>query len=222
MISTDFLLFDLDGTLIDSKADLARSVNLMLADLQRPQLAEATIAGFVGDGVRVLTYRCLTATAANQQPPDKETHEAAIRLMHKHYAEQMFVSTALYPQVKETLAHFKAKRKAVVTSKEERFTHQILAHFGIAEDFDCIIGGDSVAARKPNPLPVITAIHRLGGAADRAVMIGDSENDILAGRDAGAKTCALSIGFRTAAELQALNPDFLLKRFDQLKEVLSP
>ena len=218
MIPVQFMLFDLDGTLIDSKADLARSVNLSLIDLQRPALPEETIASFVGDGVRVLTYRCLTASDAERQPPDKDTHERAIELMHRHYAEQMFVSTALYPGVEETLRHFSGKRKAVVTSKEERFTLQILAHFGIAEEFDCIIGGDTVAARKPNPLPVITAIHRLGGTADQAVMVGDSENDILAGREAGATTCALSIGFRTAAQLQACNPGVLLSRFDQLKE----
>jgi phosphoglycolate phosphatase len=218
MKKVELMLFDLDGTLIDSKADLARSVNLMLADLNRAQLSEAQVAGFVGDGVRVLTYRCLTATDASQQPPDKEIHEKAIELMHSHYAEQMYVSTALYPQVKETLQHFKDKRKAVVTSKEERFTHLILEHFGIAEDFDCIIGGDTVAARKPNPLPVITAIHKLGGTADQAVMVGDSENDILAGRDAGAATCGVSFGFRTAEELQEYAPDVLIDSFDKLKE----
>jgi phosphoglycolate phosphatase len=218
MIKVELMLFDLDGTLIDSKEDLARSVNLMLVDLGRPQLSEEQIARFVGDGVRVLTYRCLTATDANNQPPDKQIHEKAINLMHHHYAEQMYVSTKLYPQIKETLEHFKEKRKAVVTSKEERFTHQILAHFGIAEDFDCIIGGDTVPARKPNPLPVITAIHKLSGTADKAVMIGDSENDILAGRDAGATTCGVSFGFRTAEELQAYSPDVLIDRFDRLKE----
>ena len=218
MISVQFLLFDLDGTLIDSKADLARSVNLMLADLGRPQLSEEQVAAFVGDGVRVLTYRCLTATDANNQPPDKELHEQAIGLVHHHYAEQMYVATSLYPEVKETLRHFGGKRKAVVTSKEERFTHQILAHFGIAEDFDCIIGGDTVPARKPNPLPVITAIHKLGGTADQAVMVGDSENDILAGRDAEAMTCGVSFGFRTAEELRAYAPDVLIDRFDKLKD----
>src|SRR5688572_9395634 len=105
MIPVQFMLFDLDGTLIDSKADLARSVNLSLIDLQRPALPEETIASFVGDGVRVLTYRCLTASDAERQPPDKATHERAIELMHRHYAEQMFVSTALYPGVEETLRH---------------------------------------------------------------------------------------------------------------------
>ncbi len=218
MIKIELMLFDLDGTLIDSRADLARSVNLLLADLDRPQLSEDKIASFVGDGVRVLTYRCLTATDANLQPPDKEIHEKAIELMHHHYNEQMYVSTTLYPHIKETLQHFKDKRKAVVTSKEERFTHLILEHFGIDEDFDCIIGGDTVSARKPNPLPVITAIHKLGGTADQAVMVGDSENDVIAGRDAGAKTCAVSFGFRTAEELQEHSPDVLIDRFDKLKE----
>lgn len=218
MKKIELMLFDLDGTLIDSRADLARSVNLMLADLNRPQLSEEKVASFVGDGVRVLTYRSLTATDPNQQPPDQQTHEKAIELMHSHYAEQMYVSTTLYPYVKETLQHFKDKRKAVVTSKEEHFTHLILEHYGIDDDFDCIIGGDTVSARKPNPLPVITAIHKLGGTADQAVMIGDSENDILAGRDAGAITCGVSFGFRTAEELKEYAPDVLIDSFDKLKE----
>jgi phosphoglycolate phosphatase len=218
MIHIQLMLFDLDGTLIDSKADLARSVNLMLQDLDRPPLSEEQIAGFVGDGVRVLTYRCLTATDANEQPPDKALHEQAIERMRHHYGEQMFVSTKLYPRVKETLRHFREKRKAVVTSKEAYFTHQILEHFGINDDFACIVGGDTVSARKPNPLPVITAIHQLEGRADQALMIGDSENDVLAGRDAGARTCAVSFGFRTAEQLQILKPDVLIDRFDRLTE----
>lgn len=219
MIRVNSILFDLDGTLIDSKTDLANSINLMLADLDRPALDEATVGGFVGDGVRVLVRRCLTATDPNCKPPEEALHAKGIALMHSHYAEEMFRTTRLYPQVGQTLGSFGDKRKAVVTSKEVRFTKIILDHFDIARYFDAIVGGDTTPARKPDPRPVLEAIRLLGGDAADAVMVGDSENDINAGRRAGARTCGVTFGFRTAEQLLASEPDVMIDRFDQLKEV---
>jgi len=218
MIKVQLMLFDLDGTLIASGSDLARSVNLMLRDLGRPQLDEATVGSFVGDGVRVLVHRSLTATDPQLRPPDERLHAEGISLMHQHYADQMLVSTRLYPGVAETLAHFEGKRKAVVTSKEARFTALILEHFGIARYFDCIIGGDTVSARKPDPEPVRQALVVLGGDASEAVMVGDSENDVLAGSRAGTLTCAVSYGFRTREQLRLTSPDVLIDRFEELRE----
>ena len=217
-IAVSLLLFDLDGTLIDSKTDLANSINLMLADVGRPQLDEAVVGGFVGDGVRVLVRRCLTATDPDHQPPDDELHQRGITLMHQHYADEMLKTTNLYAKVADTLDFFKDKRKAVVTSKEVRFTRILLDHFGITDRFDVIVGGDTVNARKPDPAPVREAIRRLGGSAAESVMIGDSENDINAGRGAGTLTCGVTFGFRTAEQLRATDPDVIIDRFDQLKD----
>jgi phosphoglycolate phosphatase len=222
-ISVSFMLFDLDGTLIDSKTDLASSINLMLADVGRPPLDQATVGSFVGDGVRVLVRRCLTATHPDHQPPDEPLHERGIALMHHHYAREMLKTTTLYPRVAETLEFFKGKGKAIVTSKEVRFTRILLERFGIADHFNVIVGGDTVAARKPDPEPLLEAIRQLGlianyhSSAD-AVMIGDSENDINAGRSAGTRTCGVTFGFRTAEQLRLTNPDVIIDRFDQLKE----
>ena len=218
MILVKSLLFDLDGTLIDSRTDLANSINLMLADLGRPLLDEVTVGGFVGDGVRVLVYRCLTATDPNNQPPEEALHARGIALMHTHYAEEMLKTTRLYPNIAETLAAFGNKCKAVVTSKEVRFTKIILDHFDIAHYFDAIVGGDTTPARKPDPRPVLEAIRLLGGPASEAVMIGDSENDINAGRGAGTVTCAVTFGFRTSEQLRLTEPDVIIDRFDQLRE----
>jgi phosphoglycolate phosphatase len=218
MISVSMMLFDLDGTLIDSRTDLANSINLMLTDLGRPLLDEVTVGGFVGDGVRVLVYRCLTASDPNHLPPEEALHAKGIALMHNHYAEEMLKTTRLYPQIAETLAFFGKKRKAVVTSKEVRFTKIILDHFDIAGYFDAIVGGDTTPARKPDPRPVLEAIRLLGGPAADAVMIGDSENDINAGRGAGTRTCAVTFGFRTAEQLRLTEPDVIIDRFDQLRE----
>src|SRR6185503_17707809 len=111
--------------------------------------------------------------------------------------------------------------KAVVTSKEVRFTKILLDHFRIAEHFDAIVGGDTLPLRKPDPGPVIEAIKLLKGSAPSAVMIGDSENDVNAGRGAGTLTCAATFGFRTAEQLSLTSPDAMIDRFDQLKEVFS-
>jgi len=212
------LLFDLDGTLIDSKTDLATSINLMLGDLDRPALSEATVGGFVGDGVRVLVYRSLTATAPDHQPPDEALHAKGIRMMLDHYADEMLKTTRLYPRVAETLVYFEHKRHAVVTSKETRFTRVILKHFDIEHYFDAIIGGDTTPARKPDPGPVLEAMRQLGGSALETVMIGDSENDVIAGKRAGAFTCAVAYGFRTADQLREAEPDALIDHFDQLNQ----
>jgi phosphoglycolate phosphatase len=219
MISVELMLFDLDGTLIDTLGDLTASLNQMLSDFGRPPLTREAIAGIIGNGIPVTVYRCLTVTHPNQEPPGDGMHAEAIRLMHEHYAGAMLNTTALYPNVAETLGHFRHKRKAVVTSKEARFTHQMLDHFGIAQHFDAIVGGDTVPARKPDPWPVREAIKLLGGAAADAVMIGDSENDVIAGRGAGALTCAASYGYRTAGQLAETSPDAMISRFDELKEL---
>jgi phosphoglycolate phosphatase len=219
MIEVELMLFDLDGTLIDSRRDLARSINLMLEELGRPALTEDVIASFVGDGVRVLTHRSLVATDPERRPPDERLHAEAIALMHSHYADQMLVTTTLFPHVAETLGRLSHKRLGVVTSKETRFTQIILDRLGIRDSFDCIVGGDTTPYRKPDPRPVIEGIKLLGGPAGKAVMVGDSENDVNAGRAAGAFTCAVAYGFRTAEQLGATSPDVLIERFDQLTEI---
>lgn len=218
-IEIKLMLFDLDGTLVDSKRDLARSINLMLRDLGRPALDEQIIASFVGDGAPVLVRRALAATDPQRKEPDAELHRRALGLMREHYRRYMFLTTQLYPGVAETLAHFASKPKAVVTSKETDLTRLILERFGIAEHFQCIIGGDELAERKPDPRPVLEAARRLGGSASEAVMVGDAENDILAGRRAGAITCAVSYGFRSAERLAEFNPYALIDRFDQLMDL---
>jgi phosphoglycolate phosphatase len=219
MNEAKLLLFDLDGTLIDSRADLARAVNLVLRDLGRTPLDEATVAGFVGDGVPTLIRRSLTATHPEQMPPDRALHQRGIGLMHDHYADQMLVATRLYPGVEQTLGLLGDKGLAVVTSKEVRFTQLLLDHFGIADCFDCIVGGDTTPARKPDPGPVLEAIKLLKGSAGETVMIGDSENDVIAGRKAGTRTCAVTYGFRSAEQLRFTSPDFMIDRFDQLIEL---
>src|SRR5689334_11423410 len=220
MISATILLFDLDGTLIDSLGDLAASINLMLRDLDRPPLGAEQVAAFIGNGIPTTVRRALVATHPNQEPPDPALHERAIESVHRHYATEMLNTTRLFPNVVETLDHFRGKRLGVVTSKEVRFTKFLLDHFGIANYFGAIVGGDTTPARKPDPQPVLEALRLLEGQAGDAVMIGDSEIDVIAGRSAGAKTIAVTFGYRSAEQLRVTEPDAMIDRFDQLREVI--
>ncbi|MFL6212696.1 MAG: phosphoglycolate phosphatase [Blastocatellia bacterium] len=216
----NLLLFDLDGTLIDSLGDLAASINLMLRDLDRPPLSAEQVAAFIGNGIPTTVRRALVATHPNQEPPDPALHELAIEAVHRHYATQMLNTTRLFPHVVETLEHFSGKRLGVVTSKEVRFTEFLLDHFGIAKYFKAIVGGDTTAARKPDPQPVLEALRMLDGPATEAVMIGDSEIDVIAGRSAGTQTCAVTFGYRSAEQLRVTEPDAMIDRFEQLQEVI--
>lgn len=191
----------------------------MLADLDRPSLNEATIVEFVGDGVRVLVRRSLTATDPRREAPDEATHASALALMRNHYSSQLLVETRLYPHVAETLERFYKKPMAVVTSKELGFTETILRNFEIARFFRCIIGGDSLPERKPHPRPVLEAAARLSVVPGRAVMVGDSENDILAGRTAGCVTCGAGYGFRGSELLARARPDVMVTGFAELADM---
>ena len=214
------LLFDLDGTLIDSLGDLAATINLMLRDMGRPPVSREQVGAFIGHGIPTTVHRALVATHPDHQPPDPALHERAIATVHRHYADEMLKTTGLFPNVFETLEHFHDKRLAVVTSKEVHFTHLMLDHFGVAKYFDAIVGGDTTPARKPDPRPVLEALRLLEGRADEAVMIGDSESDVLAGRNAGTRTIAVTFGYRTAEQLRLTEPDVIVDRFEQLKEVI--
>jgi phosphoglycolate phosphatase len=220
-ISVQYLLFDLDGTLIDSLSDLTASLNLMLRDLDRSPLSPEQVGAFIGNGIPTTVRRALVATHPDHEPPDADLHALAIATVHKHYATQMFKTTQLFPNVVDTLDFFRHKRLGIVTSKEVRFTHLMLEHFGIAERFAAIVGGDTTPARKPDPQPVLEALRLLGvAAATDAVMIGDSEIDILAGRNAGTRTCAVTFGYRSVEQLRATEPDVIVDRFEQLREVI--
>src|SRR5689334_15665067 len=112
------LLFDLDGTLIDSLGDLTATINLMLRDLERPPLSPEQLGAFIGNGIPTTVERALTATDPRHERPAAELHARAVALVHEHYASQMFKTTQLFPNVVETLDHFRSKRLGVVTSKE--------------------------------------------------------------------------------------------------------
>jgi len=199
----ELLIFDLDGTLADTRADLTAAVNSALERLELRPLSVEQVCRFVGDGVQVLLGRALG-------PAHRELLDAGVQLFREYYAEHLLDSTRLYPGVQDTLEHFRRKRKAIITNKPLQFTERILRGLQIDRHFEVVLGGDSTVERKPHPEPAQKVLTITGIAARRGVVVGDSPADIEMARRAGLYSVAVTYGLRSADELKATAPDLLL------------
>src|SRR5262249_24020138 len=213
-MSYQCLLFDLDGTLVDSRADLINSVNLMLAELGRATLPEMRVLSFVGEGARMLVERALKADQ-NGATPDYDI-DHALEVFRRHYREHLLDKTRVYPGVKETLARLGHIPKAVVTNKPYEFTISLLEGIGLSPYFKVVIGGDCLPERKPSPLMLLPAARRGGALGSECLMIGGSRVDVEAGRAADMKTCGYIPGFRGRTELVEAGVDYVIERFSEL------
>jgi phosphoglycolate phosphatase len=209
------VVFDLDGTLLDTAPDLSRAINRMLVRLGRPQLEEERITRMIGRGMRVLVERALTATGEATGP----LVEKALPIFLEHYEAQIADQTRPYSGAAEALEQLSAQntRLAICTNKPERLTRKLLTAFGWEKYFAAIVGGDTTAARKPDPLPLLTAIDKAGRG--RAILIGDSINDTETARAAGLPCVAVTFGYRDRPP-EALGATRLIKRYDQLLPTL--
>jgi phosphoglycolate phosphatase len=201
-MSFDLLVFDLDGTLIDSAADISASLRRVLARLGRPPVTHEKVVASIGSGVRKLIER-------TSEPP----HEPVLEAFLEEYAEHLLDRTRLYPGVEETLATLPG-RKVVLSNKPERLCRRIVDGLGIAGHFEAVYGGDSFPVRKPDPA-VFRAAAR---AARRPLMVGDSRVDLETARAAGAAMCAVTYGYAQPGELDGA--DFTIERFSRLLEIL--
>jgi phosphoglycolate phosphatase len=208
------VLFDLDGTLIDSRNDIAACVNFTLAALgRRSPLSVESVGRMVGDGVRQLLAR-----AAG--PLDEATMKRALEIFLSYYFDHCADTTQLYPNVMETLKALRPRGLAVVTNKPMAHTEKTLKALGVESLFEVVLGGDSLLTRKPDPGPVTEALRRLGVLPAQAVMVGDSPMDIQSAQAAGVRVAAVTYGFRTGVELMSYSPDFLINGFAELREVV--
>ena len=184
------LVFDLDGTLVDSLPDISAALNRMLAVRGLPALTHAQVAPMVGDGLHPLIDR---AFAALNRTPDT----AAAQEYLSDYEANVLVDTTLFEGIPELLASLRQDgwHFAVCTNKPERAAHLLLEQLGIAGEFAAIGGGDSFAARKPDPLHLQATIQAAGGDAAHSVMVGDHHNDMFAARDAGVKSIFAGWGY---------------------------
>jgi phosphoglycolate phosphatase len=208
------LIFDLDGTLIDSKLDLALAVNAALDHMRRTPLPHETIYSYVGNGAPSLVHRALGDGATARDA------EEGLAFFLSYYREHMLDNTVTYPGVREGLEILKAHPMAVLTNKPARFSQRILDGLGISGYFRYVYGGNSFQTKKPDPEGVNTLLRDLAVAPREAMMVGDSEVDVRAARNAGTWACGVSYGLGTAG-LRADPPDLMLDSLVELPAHLS-
>ena len=207
----DLLIFDLDGTLIESKWDIATAVNLTLADLGLPLRSEEEIFSFVGDGVKRLLRRSVGEN-------NVERYEEALRVFRGHYLAHCLDRTTFYPGVDEVLRCFAEKQKAIATNKAVEYTTKIIQVLG-PHYFALIVGGDDGFGLKPDPGMLHHIMERLRIPADRTVLIGDSTNDIVGGHAAGIRVCAVGYGMGNRERMNACCPDWFIEKPEELIEL---
>lgn len=211
------VMFDLDGTLIDSVPDLAEAVDRMLIEMGRAPAGVEKVRDWVGNGARVLVRRALAGGLDHAAVGDAETEEALARFLDI-YADCHNL-TALYPGVHELLEALStaAVELAVVTNKPERFVAPLLEQVGLGGYFRWIIGGDTLPQQKPDPAALLQVMHLAGVEAAQSLFIGDSRNDVLAARAAGVPCIAVSYGYNHGRPIAEEKPGLVV---DSLAELL--
>jgi phosphoglycolate phosphatase len=212
--SCRLFLFDLDGTLIDSKDDIATAVNLVLAKLGYPPLPVLRVMEFVGNGVKKLLER--TLREIHNREPDDDLLREGIESFREEYAKHLLERTCLYPGVEAALRRLSWADMAVVSNKPERYSRPILEGLGVSGHFRTILGEETAHAYKPDPAPLQVAMEFCGAAAADTVMVGDSSVDIKAGKAAGVTTCAVTGGFHPREELVIYEPDLIIDALGEL------
>ncbi|MGA7561298.1 MAG: HAD-IA family hydrolase, partial [Terriglobales bacterium] len=222
------LVFDLDGTLIDSRLDLIHSVNATMRHIGRPELDGNLIASYVGDGAPTLVRRALGDTDGNDD--DEATFPSALDYFLGYYRLHKLDHTTVYEGIPETLARLadasigappngKHRLMAVLSNKPVNPSRDIVRALGLGDFFVHVYGGNSFATKKPDPLGVQTLLQETGVAADEALMIGDSSIDVLTGRNAGLWTCGVTYGFAPHS-LRDVPPDVLVETPRELGDLL--
>ena len=217
MIQPLLLIFDLDGTLIDSARDLAISMNATRAHFNMPPLDPKLIYSYVGNGAAVLVRRALGPEAS------EELAENALRFFLRYYRAHALEHTRPYPGVREMIDDVSSHghRLAVLTNKPVKISRDIIGALGLAPRFDWVYGGDSFARKKPDPIGIMTLMKDAGAEASQTWMVGDSAVDIETARNAGVRSCGVAWGFQPEGFL-ASPPDMVISHPGDLAPRLVP
>ena len=213
------VLFDLDGTLIDSERDLAAAVNAMLVNYGRKELPIDVIGTYIGDGAPMLIRLALG------DPADREFLQEALNYFLLYYREHKLDTTCLYDGIREALQQIGGndgarRQMAVLTNKPVRVSRNILAGLGMDGAFFQVYGGNSFDTKKPDPLGANTLISEAGVTAEETVMVGDSQVDVLTARNAGMWSIGVTYGFAPRT-LEQVVPDVLVDTPAELATTLS-
>lgn len=198
----ELIVYDLDGTLVDTQEDITASANHMLAQLGRPPAAVDQVRQGVGRGIAYLVAQCLGGEE------DPELLAKAMRLYRAHYAEHMLDRSRLFPGARDVLEHFKDRRQAVLTNKPNPYSRELLRGLGVDGYFTEIIGGgDDGLPKKPDPAALLGLMERAAAVPERTLFIGDSPVDVETGKRAGVMTVAVAHGFCDAEDVLEAGPD---------------
>ena len=206
------IVYDFDGTLVDTLFDIADAVNLSLNELGLRTLSRATIRKYVGKGVERLMAQSIGGTGYTDLP-------RAVELFRRHYSENLMNHTRFYPSGREILDHFRDKKQAICSNKPEDFVRRILESLKSLDYFDAILGGDSVESKKPDPEGLLHLLDRFQCSPEMAVLVGDSPVDIETGKRAGVYTCIVNYGFGNPKEIASANPDCCIDHLSELKDL---
>jgi phosphoglycolate phosphatase len=208
------LIFDLDGTLIDSKLDLALSVNATLAELGRSPLPHEQIFSYVGQGAPSLIARALGPGAS------EEDCTLGLEFFIKYYSAHKLDNTILYPGVREALDALQGMPMAVYTNKPVRVSRNIIQELGVASHFRFVYGGNSFERKKPDPMGVDSILREFGAAPGQAMVVGDSEVDVQTARNSGTWVCGVTYGFGSHSFTE-YPPDLVVGNLTELLPHLS-
>ena len=209
----DLVIFDLDGTLVDSKQDLINAVNAARGHMSLPPLPDDTVAGYVGNGAPALIRRAL-----GDEAPQVDV-DRALEYFLTYYRAHMLDFTRLYPGVRESLDALDAGgvKMAVLTNKPVRFSIDMIKGLGVGDKFFRVYGGNSFEQKKPDPIGVEKLLEESGCRRDRALIVGDSAVDVRTARNARVECCGVTYGFQPES-FNSDPPDFLVDRMEQLAE----
>ncbi len=216
----EMVLIDVDGTLVDSVPDLAWCVDEMMRRLGRDPWGEARVRDWVGNGVERLVRRALIGRLDGE--PDETEFQRAYPIFLDLYKDNTSKRSHLYPGVEAGLEYLKRAgyRMGCVTNKAARFTEPLLKDLGIDGYFTIVISGDTLAKKKPDPLPLLHAAEFFGIAPENALMIGDSVSDVKAARAAGFQIVCMSYGYNHGADIHDAHPDAVLDSMAELPALL--
>jgi phosphoglycolate phosphatase len=220
------VLFDLDGTLVDSVPDLAQAVDWMLAELQREPAGEARVRGWVGNGAPMLVKRALCSgmdpdevSPCGARKAEAPVFDRALSLFYSAYGRCATQNSQLYPGALDYLEALAEQGipMGLVTNKPERFTLTMLNDYDLARFFPLVLGGDSLPQQKPDPEPLLHAARFFGIDPGQGMMVGDSRHDIRAAQAAGMPVAAVTYGYNHGEPVSASGPDWVV---DSLTELL--
>jgi phosphoglycolate phosphatase len=214
----NLLIFDLDGTLIDSKLDLVHSVNAARGLMNLPPISEGLVSSYVGNGAPVLMRRALGREASEADV------QRGLEFFLKYYRAHMLDNTRLYPGVRDALDRLReaGEKMAVLTNKPVRFSRSLVEGLGLAGHFFQVYGGNSFEQKKPDPIGIERLLTESGAPRERTIMVGDSGVDVQTARNAKVQACGVSYGFQPEAFVE-YPPDLLVNDMGELVDyVLNP